>query len=549
MAVQFTRREPGKDALADDTYQPVTPQRLLDRHGARVLSPTTAVVAAGWAPPRPTVYRAATLLIPDDLLRDDDTVAAINKVLAPAGLQLVAPPPLTRLSQDLVPYVEFLGGLPRPVALRVRPGARPTNVDAWTALQTLRAAASGDTPSLPPSVVERISIEHLLSSTVTINGTPGSWESSGVNGTDSYVRARTGNRIPVALSAAPPPRRPVHKSVVGRRPVVAVFDSGVAPHPWFDIADRTAPPPSGGFISVLPGLQQAILTQEEYLANWQATQFLLDYWDAPASSEPLLGDVDTDTGHGTFIAGIVRQVAPDATLLAVRVTHSDGVVWEGDILLALWRIAAQVALAQQDNDPSLLVDVVSLSLGYFDEAPTAGGYTSHIAHVIGKLIRHGVLVVAAAGNDSTTRRFYPAALATAPQPAGGGPAVVSVGALNPNGSKAMFSNDGSWVHYWATGAAVVSTYPIDVQGSSGPDSTLPSANQPDLPPRRDALDPDDFSCGFAVWDGSSFAAPLAAATLAQALISDAEEDIALRLDAADRATMVERATAAHKGIG
>jgi hypothetical protein len=546
MAVQFSRREPGKDALADDTFQPLPPQRTLDRHGAVVLRPGTAVVAAGWAPPRPTVYRAASLLIPEDVLRDEATAAAINRVLADVGMQFVAPPPLARLDESLARYEEYLGELPRAVALRVRPGARPTTVDSWTAVQQLRAAASGERPVLPPSVVERISVEHLMRSTVTINGTPGSWESSGVDGTDSYVRARTGNRIPVALSAAPPPRR---ASLTGRRPVVAVFDSGVAPHPWFGIADRTGPPPAGGFVSVLSGLQQAILTQEEYQANWQATQFLLDYWDAPASAEPLLGDVDTDTGHGTFIAGIVRQVAPDTSLLAIRVTHSDGVVYEGDILLALWRIAAQVAQAQQDDEPDGLVDVVSLSLGYFDESPTTGGYTSHIAQVVGRLVHHGVLVVAAAGNDSTTRRFYPAALAGVPQAPGGGPAVVSVGALNPNGSKALFSNDGSWVHYWATGAAVVSTYPVDVQGSGGPESTMPSATMPGLPPRRDALDPDDFSCGFAVWDGTSFAAPLAAAKLAETLIRDAEEDHALRLDNADRSAMVERSAAAHKGIG
>jgi hypothetical protein len=323
--------------------------------------------------------------------------------------------------------------------------------------------------------------------------------------------------------------------------VIAVLDSGIAPHPWFGIDDRTQPPPAGGFLAVLPGLQQAILTQEEYQANWQPTQFLMDYWDAPVSSEPLVGDVDTDTGHGTFIAGIVRQVAPDATVLAVRVTHSDGVIYEGDVLLALWRIAAQVRLAQHTGDASQLVDVVSLSLGYFDESPTAGGYTAHLAHVIGRLLHHGVLVVAAAGNDATTRRFYPAAFAAAPSVNGGGPPVVSVGALNPNGSKALFSNDGSWVHYWATGAAVVSTYPDDVQGSVTPDHDVPARH-------RDSLDPDDFKAGFAVWDGTSFAAPLGAARLADALLRNSTADPSLGLGATDRQVMVERANAAWKTI-
>lgn len=544
MAVQFTRRDPGRDALADDTYQPPLPQRVLDRHGARTLNPSTSVVAAGWAPPRPTVYRSASLLIPEDVLRDGEVLAVINRVLGEAGLQLVLPPPLARLGEDLLPYLDYLDQLPRAVTLRVRPGAPPTEVDSWTALQQLRAAASGEKPQLPPAVVERISVEHLLVSTVTISGTPGSWEGSGVTVNDSYVRARTGNRIPVALAARPPHRRPAGE-IPGRRPVIAVLDSGIAPHPWYDIADRSAPPPAGGFLTVLPGLQQAIHTQEEYQANWQPTQFLLDYWDAPVTSEPLVGDVDTDTGHGTFIAGVIRQVAPDASVLAVRVTHSDGVAYEGDVLLALWRLAAQVRLAQHNGDAAQLIDVVSLSLGYYDESPTPGGYTAHVAQVIGRLIHHGVLVVAAAGNDSTTRRFYPAAFAGLPVVTGGGPPVLSVGALNPNGSKALFSNDGSWVHYWATGAAVVSTYPIDVRGSATPDHALAGIG---VPHRRAGLDPDDFSCGFAVWDGTSFAAPLAAAHLADALLTDAATDPSRSLAATERQVMVERATAAWKMI-
>jgi hypothetical protein len=48
------------------------------------------------------------------------------------------------------------------------------------------------------------------------------------------------------------------------------------------------------------------------------------------------------------------------------------------------------------------------------------------------------------------------------------------------------------VHYWATGAAVVSTYPIDVQGSATPDHDVPGRH-------RGSLDPDDFKAGFAVW--------------------------------------------------
>src|SRR5262249_3960757 len=114
----------------------------------------------------------------------------------------------------------------------------------------------------------------------------------------------------------------------------------------------------------------------------------------------------------------------------------------------------------------------------------------------------GVLVVAAAGNHASTRPFYPAAFA----------GVLAVGALNPNGTKALFSNDGSNVHWWATGAGVVSTYPSDVRGSF-----TSTVRGPRLP--RATLNPDDFDSGFAVWDGTSFGAPLIAAHLANELLA------------------------------
>ena len=45
------------------------PQALLDRHGARVLHPSSVPVADGWPRPRSTVYRARTLLVPLALQR------------------------------------------------------------------------------------------------------------------------------------------------------------------------------------------------------------------------------------------------------------------------------------------------------------------------------------------------------------------------------------------------------------------------------------------------------------------------------------------------
>jgi hypothetical protein len=62
----------------------------------------------------------------------------------------------------------------------------------------------------------------------------------------------------------------------------------------------------------------------------------------------------------------VRQVVPDARVLAVRVAHSDGVAYEGDLICALGLLADQIAAAEE-GDMAAMIDVVSMSLGYFSE--------------------------------------------------------------------------------------------------------------------------------------------------------------------------------------
>jgi subtilisin family serine protease len=91
--------------------------------------------------------------------------------------------------------------------------------------------------------------------------------------------------------------------------------------------------------------------------------------------------------------------------------------------------------------------------------------------------------------------------------------VSTVGALNPDTTTAMFSNDGPWVRYLRHGAALVSTFPTTFDAAQGPsyELRLPDGEV------RSSLDPDDFSSGFGVWSGTSFAAPVFAGEVAAAL--------------------------------
>ena len=106
----------------------------------------------------------------------------------------------------------------------------------------------------------------------------------------------------------------------------------------------------------------------------------------------------------------------------------------------------------------------------------------------------GVSVVCSAGNDATARPMFPAAFTPWADGKGGVPAddrivpVVSVGALNPNGTDALFSNAGPWVRAYAPGAAVMSTLPPRSRAASSPrPAPRPTCAM------RESIDPDDFT--------------------------------------------------------
>src|SRR5580693_7502396 len=356
------------------------PPAVLQRHGARVLDPQAAEVVPGvpfGQATSPTVYRARTLLVPGDLLRRPDVMLAINRVLESAGMGLVPPEEEAGEARGEGAVFESLRDLPR-AAVLVPTGAAPVVVDAWRALQTLRAAAAGaelgQAEAVPGSrpgldeaapesrpgldeaapesrpgldeaapesrpgldeagpgsrlglgmeVVRRISLEHLLvGSAITVspidNG-PGGIAAGpgggvGPGATDSYLFSGGDPRTPVAVVLDPPRRRPAGecRADYGRRPVVAVLDTGVRAHPWLDV---TGDPGGGyglaadGFVTVDYAIQDAIRRAGERARDHgdRPRQVIRDPWDAPVAENPLVGELSPALGHGTFIAGIVRQ--------------------------------------------------------------------------------------------------------------------------------------------------------------------------------------------------------------------------------------------------
>jgi len=241
------------------------------------------------------------------------------------------------------------------------------------------------------------------------------------------------------------------------------------------------------------------------------------------------GQLDPLAGHGTFIAGIIRQRCPNAKLLSVPVMWGDGVADERDVLSALTTLYhRQVDALSDPAQHGRAIDVVTLSLGYRHEAPHAFDGQEALFRLLRGLSQLGVTIVAAAGNDASDVEFYPAALAPG---ADDGAPIVSVGALNPDGrTVSIYSNTGSWVTNYAPGTMVVSTMPTTFNASRRSDVLMqPAPGLRRSVPTRGAVDHDDYRGGFGLWSGTSFAAPALAGDIAKALGStrgiDAQERI------------------------
>jgi hypothetical protein len=557
------------------------PAEVLQRHGAQILDPETAVKVAGYPTPRSTVYRSRTLLVPANL-HQDAAIGTINRILADVGMKLVPATTGQETGHADPDIARLMAEAPRRAILTAAEGNRkPMVVDAWVALQALRAAAASPPPDasdqagggrIDKATVDRIALEHLFVGSA-ITGSPAygggltanSGSGTGPASTDSYLFSGGDTRTPVAVLLDPPARSDLSgfRAKYGRRPVLAELDTGVRAQPLLDVAAKPGggydvdPEHNGdGFIEIDHDIQEAIRIEGEHAKSSgdQPREVIQHAWDTPVSTDPLIGELGPALGHGTFIAGIVRQVVPDARVLAIRVMHSDDIVYEGDLICALTMLVNRIALAEA-SDSDRMVDVVSLSLGYFSESPPDETLNSALWPLIKALLGLGVVVVAAAGNYSTSRMFYPAAFAQQPASASQVP-VISVGALNPNGSKAVFSDAGHWVTAWAKGGAVVSTFPTDINGSRTPELRLPAHPDNPMPPGvslpdcREALDPDDYSGGWGVWSGTSFSAPLLAAHIVRWLLEGpADPGSGLVLKPCGQQATAERALLALKNMG
>lgn len=147
-------------------------------------------------------------------------------------------------------------------------------------------------------------------------------------------------------------------------------------------------------------------------------------------------------GHGTGAAGLVKEVAPDAQIIPVRVCDASGVCRASRVVRGVcW-------VLQNRQGPTVL----NLSLG--GDTPVEA-----LKIVLQAALAQGIPVAAAAGNQGNqgSPAHYPAALDL--------PGLVAVGALDRNLSPASYSTQGAYVDLAAPGTDLECVTPGGGTGS------------------------------------------------------------------------------------
>jgi len=203
------------------------------------------------------------------------------------------------------------------------------------------------------------------------------------------------------------------KGWTGKGVDVAVIDTGVSPVAGLDAAGKVVTGPDLSFDSVgatTPGLDA--FGHGTFMASLIAGR------DAGATTSAT-GCATCLNASGYSDATKFVGIAPDARIVNVKVGAADGAVDVTQVIAAVdW-------VVQHAHDPGLNIRVVSLSYG---TTSTQSYLFDPLAHAVEQAWKHGILVVAAAGNDGK-------AVETLADPAID-PYVLAVGADDPMGTVA-----------------------------------------------------------------------------------------------------------------
>lgn len=164
-----------------------------------------------------------------------------------------------------------------------------------------------------------------------------------------------------------------------------------------------------------------------------------------------------EQGHGTHVTGLIAAtgkgpqglagVAPsEVQILSLKVLNQEFKNFAYKNRLVSDYVAEAIRYAIQKKS-----QIINLSLGWPKLIDT-----ENARRAVREALAAGILVVAAAGNDSKEQPTFPCSYV----------GVLCVGALSNRGELSMFSNWGGRVDLLAPGDFIVSSYPADVESES-----------------------------------------------------------------------------------
>jgi subtilisin family serine protease len=252
---------------------------------------------------------------------------------------------------------------------------------------------------------------------------------------------------------------------------------------YYDIEPYPSVSPGNGGAGVLiymddTGLLKDAAVHHTWLAGVQGDLDPLPPVDS-SGTQP----IPAYTGHGTFVAGVARCLAPAADIVVTDVFSTAGSELESN-----WIQRLEAALG-------LGVDIFHL---------TIAAHSRHDFPLIAfrEWLKHlrehgGAVCVVAAGNNASRRPSWPAAFSD----------VIAVGALGGDWrGRANFSNFGSWVDVYAPGRDLINayatgTYTCHVAPYTGDERKF---------------------YGMAKWSGTSFSTPIVTGLIAARMSSTGE---------------------------
>jgi len=185
------------------------------------------------------------------------------------------------------------------------------------------------------------------------------------------------------------------------------------------------------------------------------------------------GTVGALTNNGLGVAGVAGASATTAVrIMPLRVLGKDGIGTVADIAEGVKYAAG---LTNTSGEIPQKADIINMSLGGSVDSTT-------LQSAVTDAVNAGVLVVASAGNRSSSIPLYPAAY----------PEVLSVSAVNPGAQRAYYSNFGSTIDFAAPGGDMT----IDLNFDSYSDGVLSTL-----------FNEKNGTFSYAFFQGTSMAAP------------------------------------------